>query len=179
MRAKHPKASVHILEHVASLEVLLDTSILSGFSYGAAKAEIAVISGTLLGHQVGRNGASCSPDRTDAIWKFPALKTASHVRQFLGSTNWVRWYLPSSSASAVKILGEFMRPNAVFPKEGLGPGSTRGCKAVRVIKLMAKNSIETAVLDVASAVDGSLPLETVADSCGYGWGRRASKCLQT
>jgi len=35
---------------------------------------------------------------------------------------------------------------------------------------MGKNSIETAVLDVASAVDGSRPLETVADSCGYGWG---------
>jgi len=78
MRAKHPKASVHILEHVASLDVLLDTSILSGFSYGAAKAEIAVISGTLLGHQVGRNGASCSPDRTDA-------RNFRHLRRILTS----------------------------------------------------------------------------------------------
>ena len=37
MQARHPKASVHILEHVGSLEVLLDTSILSGFSYGPLK----------------------------------------------------------------------------------------------------------------------------------------------
>ena len=33
MRATHPKASIHIHEHIASLEVLLDTSTLSGFSY--------------------------------------------------------------------------------------------------------------------------------------------------
>ena len=30
-------------------------------------------------------------------------------------------------------------------------------------------------MDVAGAIDGSRPLETIADSCGYGWG---STCLQ-
>ena len=78
MRAMHPKASIDIHEHIASLEVLLDTSILSGFSYGAAKAEFAMISGTLLGHQVGRNGASCSSERTDAIWKFAEVSITSN-----------------------------------------------------------------------------------------------------
>ena len=63
-----------------------------------------------------------------------------------------------------------MKPQAEFPPAGLGPGTGRGDKAVQVIKLMCKRSIETAVLDVAAAIDGSRPLETVADSCGYGWG---------
>ena len=63
-----------------------------------------------------------------------------------------------------------MRPRAEFPAAGLGPGEGRGDKAVRVIKFMCKHSIETSIMDVAGAVDGSRPLETLADSCGYGWG---------
>ena len=45
-----------------------------------------------------------------------------------------------------------------------------GDKAVFVIKIMCKHHIENAVLDEAGAIDGSRPLEMVADSCGYGWG---------
>ena len=40
---------------------------------------------------------------------------------------------------------------------------------------MAVHSIETAVFDEAAAIDGSRPLEQVADACGYAWG---STCLQ-
>ena len=40
MLRRHPKASKDVLEHLSALEVLLDTSILSGFSYGAAKAKV-------------------------------------------------------------------------------------------------------------------------------------------
>ena len=65
-----------------------------------------------------------------------------------------------------------MKPGAVFPAKGLGAegGTTDGDKAIRAIKAMAKHSIDTAALDEAGAIDGSRPLEQVADACGYAWG---------
>ena len=35
---------------------------------------------------------------------------------------------------------------------------------------MCKYAIELSVLDEASAIDGSRPLEQVADACGIAWG---------
>ena len=75
---------------------------------------------------------------------------------------------------AAKVLGEYQKPGAEFPKEGLGAGSSRGCLAVKAIKKMACNSIELAVFDTAAATDGSCPLEHIADSSGIalsGWRR--------
>ena len=119
---------------------------MAGFSFGIDKALICVTSGSLLGHQVGRSGASCSEDRTHAIWRFPPLKNEKNVREFLGCSNWVRWYLDPSYASGVKILGAYMKPDAKFPSEGLGPGNTPGDKAVRCIKIMCRRAIETSVM---------------------------------
>ena len=45
-----------------------------------------------------------------------------------------------------------------------------GDMATWAIKLMAKRCIELAVLDEAAAIDGSRPLEQVADSSGLAWG---------
>ncbi len=105
MKERHPKAAGFVLEHLAALEPFLDTSILAGFSYGAGvKAHVAVQEGDLLGHKVSRTGASANGERTDAIQEFAPLKDATHVRQFVGSTNWIRWYLPSMYATTVKIL---------------------------------------------------------------------------
>ena len=103
------------------------------------------------------------------IDEFAPLKDAQQVRQFVGSTNWVRRYLYPCYAAAAKILGEYMKPGADFSVP-LGSGDTPGCKAVKVIKLLCKNAIHLSVMDEASAIDGSRPLEQVADACGYAWG---------
>ena len=63
-----------------------------------------------------------------------------------------------------------MKPKAEFPPEGLGAGNSEGCKAVKAIKLMCKNAIQLSTLDEASAIDGSRPLEQIADACGIAWG---------
>ena len=68
-----------------------------------------------------------------------------------------------------------MKPGAEFPKEGLGSGDTRGCKAVKCIKLLCKHAVQLSVMDEASAIDGSRPLEQVADACGYAWGPPTSR----
>ena len=59
--------------------------------------------------------------------------------------------MPTVYPVAVKILGAHMKPQAVFPPEGLGSekGDTEGDKAVKAIKAMAVNCIERAVLDEA------------------------------
>ena len=159
-----------MLEHLDALEPFLDTSILAGFSFGVNKASVVVTEGSLLGHHVGREGSSHETSKTDAIWKFAPLNNATEVRQFVGSTNWVRRYLLPCYATAVKILGEYMKPGAWFPPHGLGAGDTVGCRAVKVIEILCRHAIQLSTLDEASAMDGSRPLEQIADACGIAWG---------
>ena len=94
--------------------------------------------------------------------------------------------MPSFYPVAAKILGEYQKPSMVIPSEGFGarelpsdPAERQklhpGDKAVHAIKLMATRAIETSVLDEAAAIEGSRPLEQIADACGYAWG---STCLQ-
>ena len=170
LAARHPDTSPGLLEHLEALEPFLDTSVLAGFSYGINKAFMVAIEGSLLGHHVSREGSSHQAEKTDAIRKFSPLHDVSQVRQFVGSTNWVRRYLLPCYATAVKILGEYMKPGAVYPPCGLGAGDTEGCKAVKVIKLLCVHAIHLSTLDEASAIDGSRPLEQIADACGIAWG---------
>lgn len=73
---------------------------------------------------------------------------------------------------AVKILGAYLKPKAVFPLVGLGhkDDNSEGSKAVVAIKIMCIHNIQISVMDEAAAIDGSRPLEQVADACGYAWG---------
>ena len=60
---------------------------------------------------------------------------------------------------------------AVFPSGGLGAGNpSTPCKAVTCIKLLCEHAIQLSSLDEASAIDGSRPLEQIADACGIAWG---------
>jgi len=170
MATRHPRASRWVLDHLLSLEAFLDKSILAGFSYGCDKAEVLVSNGKLLGHMVGHFGSRPDGERVAAVVNFAPLKEKVHVQQFLGCTNWLRWYLVKEYAHVAKIPGAYQKPGAVFPPGGLGPGDTEGDKAVRAIKLMAKYHIELAVMDEAAAVDGTRPLEQIADSSGHAWG---------
>ena len=80
--------------------------------------------------------------------------------------------MPTVYPVAVKMMGIFLKPGAIFPPLGLGhtEGTSEGDKAVKAIKLMAINCIERAVFDEAGTIDGTRPLEQVADACGYAWG---------
>jgi hypothetical protein len=63
-----------------------------------------------------------------------------------------------------------MKPGKEFPALGLGTGDTPGCEAVKCMKILCKHAIHLSILDEASAIDGSRPLEQVADACGIAWG---------
>ena len=89
---------------------------------------------------------------------------------FLGCTNWIRWFLPAYYPFAAGLLTAYLKPSAEIPKAGFGAkgGTAKGDKAVQLIKCMCKHHIENAVMDEVGAIDGTRPLEMVADSCGYG-----------
>ena len=170
MRARHPKACPHLLDHLVSLEGFLDKSILFGFSFGISKAEVCVSKGKLLGHNIGRDGSSPDEERCQAVIDFPPLWEKLHIQQFLGCANWLRGYLPVEYGHAAKILGQWQKPGAVFPEGGLGSAATEGCKAFKAIKRMMQNRINLATFDEASAADGSCPLEQIADASGIAVG---------
>ena len=167
---RHPNADRHLVDHMVSLEALLDRSIIVGFSFGVNKALVAAVEGELLGHTISRDGCKPDPERTQAVRDFPPLKEKVHVQQFLGCANWLRIYSPSEFAHAAKVLGEFQKTGAKFPDQGLGPRDTPGDKAVRAIKEMMTRHIMLNVFDEAAAVSGRCPLEQIADASGIAVG---------
>ena len=78
-------------------------------TFGIDKACVAVIEGSLLGHDIGRKGAKCSAEKTRPILKFPPLREKLHIQQFLGCTNFLRSYLPPGYAHCAKLLGEYVK----------------------------------------------------------------------
>ena len=96
--------SPSVAEHLQSLELFLDVSILAGFSFGTAKAVVLVTKGSLLGHIVDRNGISGDPEKSKAIDEFAPLKDKSNVQMFLGSASAVRRYLAPHYPACVKLL---------------------------------------------------------------------------
>ena len=131
LESRHPRASKEIIEHMVSLAVFLDPSILSGCSFGSAKASIAVTTGKVLGRIVSRTGATCEPERVNAIVDFAPLENPNHIRQFLGCTNWIRWFLPAAYPTAAKTLTEYLKPGKEIQKGGFGQkdGKHEGDKA--------------------------------------------------
>ena len=125
---------------------------------------------------VSREGVAGDEERAQAVRDFAPLRTKQHVQQFAGSTDWLRQNLLVEYGHALKHLTELLKPGAVFPEKGLGGGDgSPGDLAVRAIKQMAGQLIKQAVMDEAAAMDGSRPLEQIADCSGIGWG---GTCLQ-
>jgi hypothetical protein len=165
---RHPQACRHVLDHLLELEALLDVATVTGFSLGVNKLKLLQTKAELLGDFVDRDGREPSPERMKAIQEFPPLMELKHLHGFLGCTNRVRGYLPQQYGALVKILGAWLEPGAKFPLD------EKGLQAVKAIKKMVKDHISLAVMDEEAAVDGTRPLEQVADASGIAW--RGSAC---
>ena len=112
-----------MIDHLISLEAMLDIAILSGFSFGIDKAKAFAIEGELLGDVVSRKGRWPTKRSTQAIQDFAPIKTKEQLQQFMGCTNWVRTYLVQIYPALVKMLGQYLKPGAVFPEAGIGGGN--------------------------------------------------------
>lgn len=64
---RYPEADRFLLDHLVSLEAFLDKSIIFGFSYGVAKAELCSTGGRLLGRQGSGSGAVPGCQRLRAV----------------------------------------------------------------------------------------------------------------
>ena len=70
----------------------------------------------------------------------------------------------------VKMIGKFLKADVPLPEKGLGGGDTVEDKVIKAIKRCAEYFIQIAVLDEAAAMDGTRPLENLADCSGIAWG---------
>ena len=125
MDERHPQASKFVLDHLISLEALLDISILSGFSFGLDKAKPFAILGQLLGDWVGRKGRWPTEDKIQAIKEFAPIKEKKQLQQLLGCTNWVRFYLKEVYPTLIKMIGHLLKDGYKFPDEGFSEQGTR------------------------------------------------------
>ena len=104
-----------------------------------------------------------------------SFETLKHMQQFLGCCNWLRTYMVPLYSQLIKVLGPYLKEETVYPPEGFGPGITAADKAIRGLKLLAKYYIEMGNLDEVAAINGTRPLEQIADSSGIAWG---GMCIQ-
>ncbi|CAE7315714.1 POL [Symbiodinium sp. KB8] len=142
MGKRHSGADPFLIDHVVELEALIDRNI---------------------------QRLRVQEDKTKAVTAVPPLREKLHVQKFLGCTNFLRFYMPPQYSHCAKILGEYVKGTRAFPPEGLGPGTSEADRAVKAIKLMCQRSV-VSILDEAAAIDGSKPLEQIADSSGYAVG---------
>jgi hypothetical protein len=175
MGERHPKACNYLLDHLLELEAMFDVCIVSGFSMGIPKAILAATSGPMLGDNVGRHGRTPNGERVQGVWEFAPLKNLEQMQQFLGCCNWLRTYMVPLYSQLIKVLGPYLKEETVYPPGGLGPGNTAADKAVHGLKLLAKHYIEMGCLDEVAAINGTRPLEQIADSSGIAWG---GMCIQ-
>ena len=82
-----------------------------------------MVEGNLLGHNIGRNGAKCSAEKTRAILKFPALKERLHIQQFLGLHKFSQKLSSSRICSLCQAPRGVCQRGKAFPDDGLGPGT--------------------------------------------------------
>ena len=76
------------------------------------------------------------------------------------------------------MIGHYLRPDAVFPPAGLGSGMTQDDKVIYAIKKCVEYYITIAVLDEVAAIDGTCPLELLADCSGIAWGGTAYQMVR-
>jgi hypothetical protein len=164
-RQDYPTADVHLLEHLDAIEPLLDLAILSGFSFGAAKAELAATSVKYLGDRVGRVELESLDLHTLAIREFPTpIPGLPELRRFFGVVNWCRKNFPAEFGQAAKGAMRYLKKGVVFPMDDAGEAS------IAAIKTMAAAAMRLSAIDELAALDGTRPQEQVADWSVIGWG---------
>eukprot|EP00969_Alexandrium_andersonii_P091579 4042123-Alexandrium_andersonii.AAC.1 len=62
MGRRHAAASAQVLDHLESVEALVDVAIVTGFSFGLDKAVVLQTRIQLLGSLVGREGREATED---------------------------------------------------------------------------------------------------------------------
>ena len=87
-------------EHIKRLHGVLQKLASAGLKLKPNKCEFFKKKITYLGHVVSEKGIEVDPKKTEAVWKWPVLKTVTDVRSFLAFTNQYRRFIPKYSHAA-------------------------------------------------------------------------------
>ena len=170
MRETHPDADPFVLEHFHALESLLDVAIVTGFSFGTAKASLLQTEVKVLGEIVGRESRRPTGEHVRAILEYPTpIPNIQELRRFLGIVNRVRLHEPAEYGSVVGEVNVYLGKKA--PWLGEWPWMQQaGLDAVEALKKLTARITKLSAFDEVAALDGSRPLEQIADWCRKGWG---------
>ena len=108
LRKRHPDADPLVLDHLLSIVPLADVAIKTGFCFGASKALVLETKIRLLGEHIDRHGRSSTEEHTKSVTEWPAILEVGQLRQFLGTVNWVRSYLPAPFSQALKSVSQYL-----------------------------------------------------------------------
>jgi hypothetical protein len=167
MKARHPRACPFVVYHLVSWENFADICIVSGYSLAAAKTKLLQTRVLLLGDWCSREGRSPDPDNISLIRDWPPIREETHLRRFLGMTNWLRCHYGAEYAEMIRPLTKYFKKGTDWDKF---EDDEAVAKAVTQLKTTICAEVLLSVLDDIAAVDGSLPAESIADSSGYAWG---------
>ena len=92
------------------------------------------------------------------------VEDVSQLRGLLGMANWVKDHCPAEYVLPLKVLTRWLKKGATFPLDA------EGRAAEKALKALVKRNVRLDALDEVSALNGSRPLQQVADACKYGWG---------
>ena len=112
MKARHPKVQAFVIEHLVSAEAFLDCSIFTGFSFGAAKMKILQTVIKFVGEWISRAGRMPNEENILIIKKWPSIDSETHLRQFLGTLQYVKIVYGPLFAKLTKPL------NGLLKKDG-------------------------------------------------------------
>jgi len=91
-------------DHLQHLEVVLSRLREVNLKLNPNKCCFAAKSIVFLGHVVNKEGAKPDPSKIDAVLRFPASKTVTNVRSFLGLTGYYRKYIRGYSRIASPLF---------------------------------------------------------------------------
>jgi hypothetical protein len=102
-----------IQEHASRLEHVLQRFEKAKLQLHPGKCVFAQPQVEYLGYIVSKDGIKASPDKTKAVQEYPAPKSVTEVRQFLGLASFYRRLVPGF-AEIAKPLTELLRKNVTF-----------------------------------------------------------------
>ena len=159
-----PDVSPGLVEHLVSVERVLDIAICAGISFKLSKLCLAFARVMLLGERVGREGREPDERKVDQIQDWPSIDTFRQLQEFLGTTNFVRHFLGITYAAVIHPLRRYLTKAVDFPL------SPRSLSSVEEVKKLAMSQVLLFVPDFAAAMSGERPFVQIADCCGYALG---------
>ena len=100
-------------EHLKHLKQTFLKCRIYGLSLNPKKSHFVVQEGKLLGHLVSANGIRIDPERVKAILKICFPRSKKDVQSFIGTINFLRWFIPNFAETIKQITSMLKKDQEV------------------------------------------------------------------